>query len=307
MRNAFVRTLEGLADIDRNIILCTADLGFGVFDKFREKFPQQFLNVGISEQNMASVAAGLALQGKKPYIYSIAPFVTARCYEQLRNDIAYHNLDVKVVAVGGGFSYPNQGMSHHATEDIGIMRLLNNFKVVCPGDPVEVEAATLALYEAPGPAYLRLGRGGEPEIHKRPLEFKLGQAITVREGKDLVVMSSGNTLPVAMEVYEQLAAKGIYSSVISMPSIAPLDRRAVIEAAAHQRRNILCTIEEHKTIGGLGDAVADVISQSPHHPRFKKFGIGDEYVSVAGSQDYLRKLNKMDSLSIVSYISRCLL
>jgi len=307
MRSAFVKTLEGLAEKDSSVHLLTADLGFMVFDKFKEKFPNQFTNCGCSEANMVSMAAGMAAEGKKPYIYSIAPFITSRVHEQLRNDIAYHNMDVKVIGVGGGFSYSNQGMSHIATEDIGLMRLLNNFKIVCPATPLEVEGAMKALYESPGPAYLRLGKSGEKEFHAAPLDFQLGKSITLKEGKDLVILCTGNILNTAMQVYDKLAEKDIYASVISMPSLVPIDRRAIVESASRQRGNILCTLEEHGLTGGLGDIVADIISQSTYHPKFKKFGVMNEYVKVSGSQDYLRKLNKIDSESITDYITRCLL
>ena len=181
MRDTFVRTLITLAKNNPNIELFTGDLGFGVLKPFWEQLPDQFVNAGIAEQNMTAAAAGAAGEGKIVFTYSIGNFPTLRCLEQIRNDCAYHDANVKIVCVGGGFVYGSLGMSHQATEDIAVMRALPNVAVLCPGDPAEAEAATKAIAEYPGTCYLRLGRGGEKRIHKGIDDFKIGQAIRIHK------------------------------------------------------------------------------------------------------------------------------
>src|SRR5437879_1465688 len=187
MRDTFVSALLELARKDTRISLLTGDLGFGVLDKFSSELPRQYVNVGVAEQNMTGVAVGMALTGRIVFTYSIGNFPTLRCLEQIRNDVCYHEANVKVVTVGGGFAYGGLGISHHATEDLAVMRALPNMVVVAPGDPVETDAATRAVALGRGPSYLRLGRAGERAVHIAPLRFELGKAIVVREGGDLTL------------------------------------------------------------------------------------------------------------------------
>ena len=182
MRDTFVKTLLEIAKKDKNVYIVTGDLGFGVLRPFWEELPDQIINAGIAEQNMTSIAAGLALQGKIVYTYSIGNFPTLRCIEQIRNDCAYHNANVKVVCVGGGFVYGSLGMSHHATEDIAVMRALPDVAVFAPGDLCEAEEITKAIANYEGTCYLRLGRGGEKRIHKEIKNFQIGKAINVKNG-----------------------------------------------------------------------------------------------------------------------------
>src|SRR5271168_2577576 len=179
MRTAFFRALADLAERDERVNLIVGDIGFGVTENFARRFPQRFLNVGVAEQNMTGIAAGLALSGKIVFTYSIANFPILRCLEQVRNDVCYHNANVKIVAVGGGLAYGSLGATHHATEDLAIMRSLPRMTVIAPGDPFEAEAATRAVAAHSGPCYLRLGRAGEPAIHKSEVEFQIGKAIPV--------------------------------------------------------------------------------------------------------------------------------
>ena len=183
MRDTFVRTLIELAKNNNNIELITGDLGFGVLKPYWEQLPNQFTNAGIAEQNMTTVAAGMALEGKTVFTYSIGNFPTLRCLEQIRNDCAYHKANVKVVCVGGGFVYGSLGMSHQATEDLAILRSLPDVVVMAPGDLVEAEEATKAIAAYPGTCYLRLGRGGEKRIHDKIQDFKIGKAIKVKDGE----------------------------------------------------------------------------------------------------------------------------
>src|SRR5437667_1620165 len=177
MRSAFFDTLVRLAEDDERITLVVGDLGFGVIEPFARRFPDRFLNAGVAEQNLTGIAAGMALSGKIVFTYSIANFPTLRCLEQIRNDVCYHEANVKIVAVGGGFAYGALGMTHHATEDLAIMRTLPGMVVVAPGDPVEAELATRAVVRDSRPCYLSLGRAGEPTVHPRGVSFQLGRAI----------------------------------------------------------------------------------------------------------------------------------
>ena len=191
MRDTFVKTLVDLAKEDKNIELVTGDLGFGVLKPFWETVPDQFTNAGIAEQNMTTVAAGMALEGKTVFTYSIGNFPTLRCLEQIRNDCAYHNANVKVVCIGGGFVYGSLGMSHQATEDLAILRALPDVVVMAPADLVEAEECTKALAAYPGTAYLRLGRGGEKRIHDHIENFQIGKAIKVKSGEKIAIFSTG--------------------------------------------------------------------------------------------------------------------
>lgn len=297
MRNAFLETLFELALRDDRIVFITGDLGYRVVEKFMEERPNQFLNVGVAEANMTSIAAGMALSGKTVFTYSIANFPTLRCLEQVRNDVCYHDANVKIVSVGGGFAYGPLGFTHHAIEDLAVMRAMPNLTVVAPGDPVETRAATRAVVETPGPCYLRLGKAGEPTVHDGPIEFHLGKAIKLREGGDLTLISTGGMLRVTMQAAERLAAEHIEARVLSMHTLKPLDENAVL-AAARDTRAII-TIEEHSIIGGLGGAIAEFLAESsPVQVSFKRIGMPSIFSAHNGSQEYLLSQHGMDAEGI---------
>ena len=289
MRNAFIRTLTELAEGDVRIHLVVGDLGYSVVEGFRERFPNQFLNVGVAEQNMTGIAAGMALCGKIVFTYSIANFPTLRCLEQIRNDVCYHQANVKVVSVGGGLMYGTLGMSHHGTEDLGALRLLPNMVVVAPGDPVEAELATRAVGHHDGPCYLRLGKTGDPKVHSGPIDFQLGRALTVRAGEDITLISTGGMLADAVSAAEQLAREGIQARVLSMHTLKPIDTEAVLAAA--RETSAVITIEEHSVIGGLGSAVAEILAEAAPDVRgaFKRLGLPSVFVCEVGGHAYLRK------------------
>lgn len=300
MRDTFVRTLLELAKEDRNIELVTGDLGFGVLKPFWEALPDQFINAGIAEQNMTTVAAGMALEGKNVFTYSIGNFPTLRCLEQIRNDCAYHNANVKIVCVGGGFVYGSLGMSHHATEDIAVMRALPDVVVMCPGDLVEAEAATKAIAKHHGTCYLRLGRGGEKRIHKELKNFEIGKAIPVRFGERIAVFSTGAIFKEVEEACNLLAAEGIYPTVYTFPTVKPIDAEVIREiAAAHE---MIVTCEEHNLSGGFGSAVAEVLAEMPSHARLMRIGMHDQYSTLVGNQKYLRDQFGMSGKKIASKI-----
>ena len=301
MRNAFFRTLLELAEDDERVMLVVGDLGFSVVEPFVERFPARFVNVGVAEQDMIGISAGLALSGKIVFAYSIGNFPILRCLEQIRNDVCYHKANVKIVAVGGGFAYGSLGFSHHATEDLAVMRTLPNMTVVAPADPVEVERATRAVAAWPGPCYLRLGRAGERVLHPPDVTFEMGRAITVRSGRDLTLVSTGGMLDITLQVAQRLAGRGMDARVLSMHTLKPFDRDA-IRSAARETRAIV-TVEEHSEVGGLGSAVAEVLCDTqPNSIPLKRVAIPSTFSPVAGSQDYLRARYGLSVDSIIEAI-----
>lgn len=298
MRTAFIDTLLDLALEDPRIVLIVGDLGFGVVTSFMERLPQQFVNAGVAEQNMVGLAVGMALSGKIVFTYSIANFTVLRPLEQIRNDVCYHDANVRIVPVGCGMAYGSLGPSHHATEDIAIMRALPNMLVVAPGDPVETRLAVHALIEHQGAAYLRLGRAGEPTVHETEPDFQFGRSIAVRQGDDITLISTGGMLHDAMQAAVLLAEEGVHARVLSMHTIKPLDTEAVLAAA--RETSAIFTLEEHSIIGGLGGAVAEVLMEADQRPKhFKRIGLNSEFSSIVGTQDYLKAEYGLDSAGIV--------
>lgn len=307
MRDTFVKTLVELAKKDKNIELITGDLGFGVLKPFWEQCPDQFTNAGIAEQNMTTVAAGMALEGKNVFTYSIGNFPTLRCLEQIRNDCAYHNANVKIVCVGGGFAYGSLGMSHQATEDIAIMRALPNVIVMAPADLVEAEECTKALADYHGTAYLRLGRGGEKRIHDRLDNFEIGKAIEIRnhlnrKGKRVAVFSTGAILDEVTDACDTLLQRGCAIAQYSFPTIKPIDKQIIIKMAC--TCDYIITIEEHNIVGGFGGAVAEIMAECSDKSNLVRMGINDFYCSKVGSQDYLRKETNLKMNNIQKEINK---
>lgn len=303
MRDAFVKTLIQLAQNDRNIELITGDLGFGVLKPYWEKLPNQFSNAGIAEQNMTSVAAGMALEGKIVFTYSIGNFSTIRCLEQIRNDSAYHNANVKIVCVGGGFAYGSLGMSHHATEDIALLRALPNVTVMCPGDLVEAEEATKAIVNYPGTCYLRLGRGGEKRVHTDIKDFTIGKALRIGSTKQrerVALFSTGAILDETTEAARLLELKGIGVEQFSFPTVKPIDKQVILDCA--NRCEYIVTVEEHNIVGGFGGAVAEILAESGTRARLVRIGLHDQYCTIVGNQQYLRDRYGMSANKIVEQI-----
>ena len=300
MRDTFFKTLSELAANNKNIEVVTGDLGFGVLKPFWEAHPDQIINAGIAEQNLTSVAAGMALEGKTVFTYSIGNFPTLRCLEQIRNDCAYHDANVKIICVGGGFVYGSLGMSHHATEDIAVMRALPNVTVLCPGDLVEAEAVTKAIATYPGTCYMRLGRGGEKKIHESLENFQIGKAIPVQEGEKVAIFSTGAIFEEIAEACEILASSGITPTVYTFPTVKPIDKEIITKIAASHE--IIVTCEEHNLSGGFGSAVAEVLAELPSHARLVKIGMNDEYSTLVGDQKYLRHEYGMSGKKIAEKI-----
>jgi transketolase len=289
MRNTFVNTLLGLARKDPDIVLITGDLGFGVLTEFWKELPRQFINAGIAEQNMTGVAAGLALEGKTVFTYSIANFPTLRCLEQIRNDAAYHRANVKVVSVGAGMAYGSSGMSHHATEDVAVMRALPDLAVFSPGDPLEAKVLTEKICKWPGACYLRLGKGKEKAVHGEGLDFEIGKAVPVLTRGDAAIFASGAVLENAHAAACRLGGAGAPVRLYSFPTVKPLDAELIRSVAREVR--LIVTVEEHNLSGGFGGAVAEVLCEMPEpRARLLRLGLPDCYVSTVGSQEFLREL-----------------
>lgn len=302
MRDTFVRTLIDLAKKDPKIELITGDLGFGVLKPFWEQCPDQFTNAGIAEQNMTSVAAGMALEGKTVFTYSIGNFSTLRCLEQIRNDCAYHHANVKIVCVGGGFVYGSLGMSHQATEDLAIMRSLPGIVVMAPADLVEAEQCTRALATYRGTAYLRLGRGGEKRIHEKLENFEIGKAIQVHEGERIAIFSTGGIFEEVIEAYDLLVRQGYHPAVYTFPTVKPIDKITIEKIC--EKCELIVTVEEHNIVGGFGAAVAEVLAEiKDKKASLLRIGLNDEYSIRVGNQKYLRAQYGMDAKSIVKKIT----
>lgn len=271
MRTAYLNTLYELAEKDKNVFALLADNGIIVYDKYINDFPNQYLNLGIAEENMVGVAAGMANQGKIPFAYTIGVFLGIHALEFIRNDVCLQNQNVKLIGTGSGMVYSELGATHHATEDLGGLRTLENLIVVTPASPMEVRKATMAAYEHQGPVYIRLGTNKEPEIYQEDYEFKFGKAVTLRDGKDITIISMGSILQDVIEVADMCEKDGVRVRIINMHTISPLDVDAVIKAIEDMGKII--TVEDHNIIGGLGSAVAEVIAEHGKNVKFKRMGL----------------------------------
>lgn len=297
MRDVFVKKVCELAELNDRIMLVTGDLGFGVLDEFRKRFPSQFLNAGVAEQNMTGLATGLALEGRIVYTYSIGNFPTFRCLEQIRNDACYHNANVKIVSIGGGFSYGALGISHHATEDLAVMRSLPEITVLSPCDHWEAAESVVAMAETPGTCFVRLDKSaGRPSI-KPGERFQLGKARLIHEGSDITIVVTGGILHEVQEASDQLSRDGIDVRILSVHTIKPFDSEAVVSAA--QETGGIITIEEHSIHGGLGGLVAETLMDAGVLPHvFRRMGLNGGFSSIVGSQSYLRKRYGLDAVAI---------
>ena len=302
MRDHFIKRLSEIAERDSRIMLVTGDLGFGVFDEYRRRFPGQFINAGVAEQNMTGIATGMAMEGRIVFTYSIANFPTLRCLEQIRNDACYHNANVKIVSIGGGFSYGALGISHHATEDLAIMRSLPDITVVSPCGYWETIEATEAIVNTPGTCYFRLDKSaGEDAPLDKEERFEIGKARVLREGNDCAIIVTGGILEEVWQAAELLKEKGISARIVSMHTIKPLDSEAILQTCRDV--GVIVTVEEHTIYGGLGSAVAETLLDGGVLPRaFLRIGLEAGFSSIVGSQQYLRKRYGLDAESISNRI-----
>jgi transketolase len=304
MRDNFLNALTKLAEIDKEIILLTGDLGFGVFERFESRFPGQYFNVGVAEQNMIGLATGLSLEGKKVVTYSIGNFGTLRCLEQIRNDACYHDANITIVANGGGFSYGALGMSHHTTEDLAILRALPNISVVAPCTDDEAGEAITAMIKNGGTGYLRLDKTGAIDcISKDP--FVIGKSKRFKEGKDITLIATGSILGDVNIVSIELKKLGIEARVVGIHTIKPIDIEEITDAVSNTGG--IVSIEEHNKDGGLGSAISEVCMDLGMIPdKFLRIGLDNKYSSIVGSQQYLRHRYEIDSKAIIKKVLKLL-
>ncbi len=286
MRNAFADEMTNLARQDERVVLLSGDIGNTLFDKFKQVDARRFFNCGVAEANMMGVAAGMALSGMRPVVYTITPFTTTRCFEQIRVDVCYHNAAVVIVGTGSGLSYAELGPTHHSLEDIAILRSLPGMRVMAPCDTTEIRFALRAAINQGGPAYIRIGKKGEPNIHHRLPELKIGKAAVVRTGTDIALLGAGTIMPEVLKAADLLAAAGVSAEVVSFHTIKPLDHAYL--AAAATRIKLFATVEEHGLIGGLGSAVAEWRAVTNTGTPLMSFGTPDEFMHEVGTQEYAR-------------------
>jgi transketolase len=306
MRNAFAAEVTELADLDPRIVLLTGDIGNRLFDTFKARHPDRFYNCGVAEANMIGVAAGLAMNGLHPVVYTIAPFITTRCLEQIRVDICYHDVGVTLVGTGAGLAYASLGPTHHSCEDIALLRALPSMAVVAPGDPVEVRLALRQAVRRAHGTYLRIGKKGEAVVHKTMPEFTLGKALPLREGSEVVLLSTGNMLPEVLATAERLEEDNISAGVVSFHTIKPLDTDYL--SKVFETCRLVVTVEEHSRIGGFGAAVAEWLADQPA-PRASlcRFGTADHFHHEAGEQEHARRCFGLTAEQMAEQIRRRLI
>jgi len=299
MRKTFIRSLLEEARIDSSIILVTGDLGYGVIDDFSRELPNQFINSGISEQSMMGLAAGMASEGKKVFVYSIGNFSTLRCLEQIRNDVCAMNNRVVVVSVGAGYSYGSQGYTHHAIEDIAIMRALPNIEILIPSDSAEVNVITKYLCSSNAPAYLRLGKDGEPHIHESQNISFDHSPYRITTGDDCVILCAGSISSEALAAANNLRGSGIQVSIFLIPSLKGLTEEFINLIAYFPH---IFSLEEHSAAGGLGSAILERLNTFRVHKRLHILAADQTNLSVNGSQAYLRNIKGISRERIESRI-----
>jgi len=301
MRNEFAKTITELAKVKKDVVLLAGDIGNRLFDNFKKNNPDRFYNCGVAEANMTGVASGLASSGFKPVTYTITPFNTARCFEQIRLDICYPNLPVIIVGTGSGLSYASLGATHHSMEDISILKTLPNLQIICPGDQKEVREALIKAYESNKPTYIRLGKKGEPLIHKTKPDFQIGKSIYLKKGGNVALLGVGNALSIASKCEEELLAKKIKSDLISFHTPKPLDKRLLTNL--FKSNKLIVIIEEHGLIGGVGSSVLEWANENRHNTKnILRFGGPDKFLTGCGNQIEARKLIGLTSKKICNQI-----
>lgn len=275
MRDSFINSIYKVTKLNNNVLCLVGDIGAFLLRFYIKDFPTNYYNLGAAETNMMGVAAGLAMSGKIPFVYTITPFITSRCYEQIKLDVCLHEANVKIIGIGSGVSYGTMGSTHHSLEDIAIMRALPNMVIISPSDPDEVEEAVLAAVKHNGPVYLRLTLTSNPLDYKRG-KFEIGKGRIVKKGRDAAIVATGDMVSIAKEAADELKKNNIDAYVVNIHTIKPIDE-TLIKKLSRECKTIV-SIEEHSTIGGLGSAVSSIISQYPQNKaRFKIMGFKDVF------------------------------
>lgn len=296
MRNHFAKKITEWAAQDEKIVLLSGDIGNRLFDKFKECCPGRFYNCGVAEANMIGMAAGLAMQGFRPVCYTIAPFLTYRAMEQIRVDLGYHHLPVVLVGTGGGLAYASLGGTHHSCEELGMLRLIPGLTVAAPGDAMELEAVLGHCLKGDRPAYIRIGKKGEPVVHAKPPPMKPGKPILLSQGKDVALVSCGTVLPEAIQAAELLLKEGISASVYSQPYLKPFVSEEWNKIFRKHRRVV--SIEEHSRLGGLGGSLAEWRSGHEQGAPLLRLGVKDEFLHRTMDQKEARQESGVDAAGI---------
>jgi transketolase len=296
MRGAFVRTLVDVAAQDARVLLLTGDLGYMALEPFRDAFPDRFLNVGVAEQNMLGVATGLAEAGLVPFVYSIATFVTLRPYEFIRNGPVWHRLPVRIVGIGGGFEYGPQGISHHALEDLGAMRLQPGLTVVAPADARQAATALRATWDLPGPVYYRIGKDDRSEVTGLDGRFTLGRAQRIRDGDDALLVACGSVASETAAAADGLAARGVRAGALIVASVAPPPIDDLV--AALGRVPLVVTVEGHYVTGGLGSLVAEIVAEHGLGCRLVRCGVRRGPDGMSGSQQWMQEAHGLSASAL---------
>lgn len=300
MQRVYATTLYDIIKGDKNVVSCLSDSGTDYDELIAREFPKQVVNFGISENNQLAAAAGMAANGKIPFVYTTSAFIAYRSYEFLRDDICLQNRNVKLIGMGTGVSWSTLGATHHTTEDIGLLRALPNLTVLTPASPKELRAAVIAAYKHKGPVYIRMGMSGEQEIYSEECNFKIGKNVEFKDGKDIAVFSTGSIISEVLKAAELLENDGITVKIINVHTLKPLDSSAVTEEC--KSHNLIVTVEEHSTINGLGTAVADTAVENGIFINLLKIGLNDCFAAGFGKKSDVLKLNKLDAESIYKKI-----
>ncbi len=296
MRNSTINHLTEYAAADDNIFVIAGDGGYGVLDKYQQEMPKQYLNMGVAEQNAIGFAAGLAMTGRKVFVYNITPFVLYRCYEQVRNDICYQKVPVVLIGIGSGLAYAPGGMTHYSVEDIALARTMPGLEIISPADPVEACASVDYVMRSDKPAFIRIARGGEPKIHNERIE-DISKPILMNKGSRTAVLFHG---AVSVEVMEMLKMAVEKPTVISIPMVSPLDFDCLEDMLEGVDR--IVTVEEHYVVGGLGSIVGEWILDNDKPYKLKKLGVDYEFIHQVKNNKGMRELFGISSDKILKSI-----
>jgi len=294
MRDTFAREMTTLAAERSELMLLSGDIGNRMFDRYKHLAPERFINCGIAEANMMSLAAGMALSGLRPVVYTITPFTTTRCFEQIRVGVAYHQAPVVIVGTGSGLSYAELGPTHHSLEDMAILRTLPGLNVVAPADSAELVAQLREALDSPHPTYMRIGKKGEPLLHNQSAHLGIGKANLLREGTDLLIIGVGPILGEALQAAELVEVLGSSVAVASLGGVKPLDE-GFLRAMADRFPRWL-SLEEHGITGGVGSALLEWLAERDGPAiRLRRLGVPDIFLHELGNQAYTRRVLGLDA------------
>lgn len=303
MRVGVIEEIYTLMKKRSDIYFLTGDLGYSAVEKIEEDFGERFINVGVAEQNMIGIAAGLAMTGKKVYVYSIIPFLILRALEQIRDDLCYQDLPVTLVGIGSGLSYGYLSSTHFALEDIAIMRAIPNMTILSPADEAQARASVRAMSLYNHPTYIRIGKRREPVVYAKKPIFVCGEPDVLTSGKDCLIITTGSITAEVAEAGKFLLNKQhIASTIVTIPTIKPLNTTPLIKLIKKTRRIVV--VEEHGSVGGLGSIIADLLFEKKIELPLLRIDTGTEFIKTLGSQSYLRKKLELDSIGIAKQISR---